>query len=650
MMRNNIKVKGERLKVKGERLKVKGLVLSIFIFPFAMICQAQDDSDINRSVTVERDFQPTIQAAGKVVTKPAVVETKIEPAEVEYSDYTAEVNPGSVFNPLLSQPTRFEGGRKYNGYIRGGLGHANTLFDFGYHLDDGKKSILDVYAHHKAKWGLDALSKSNLGLEFTHTFTSSDLYFGVNGGNVFYHKYGHFYDYSLFEPGAWTRNAVAYPKPYTISEADKTALWTAEAYLGIKANAKEDFQYKVQTGYMLFAKVGAVSEHQIRTQASFDWHADEHHVGAKIYVQNNFMQRRGALADSIDASLYNPRHNFRIEPYYAYEGRRLRLHLGVNLDMNIGRGKNSLSGTENISFAPSPHINLEAQIARQWLTLYADITGNHGLGSLQSYMEGNRYRLIHPGIVSHHSCPYTPVDAELGFHIRPHRNVLIELHGGYALMLDQMTLIANTDATTTYGGVKGKVIPMMAGDLAYTYSDYGRGKIGGQLNYHYRDIVRINLEGDYYLWSTLEHEKIAYTFTGEDAAVTAFNAGTNKHVYDRPNWTLGLRIDGRIDKHWSLYSDNHLAGSRLALAKDGEHTLKPTIDLDLGLQYDMWVGKMKDETLKVKGGGEQILRPEPKPNLTLFFQLNNWLHRKNELYYGYRSQGINCLLGVTYRF
>ena len=45
-----------------------------------------------------------------------------------------------------------------------------------------------------------------------------------------------------------------------------------------------------------------------------------------------------------------------------------------------------------------------------------------------------------------------------------------------------------------------------------------------------------------------------------------------------------------------------------------------------------------------------LLRPEPKPNLTLFFQLNNWLHRKNEILYGYRSQGINFLLGATFRF
>jgi hypothetical protein len=65
----------------------------------------------------------------------------------------------------------------------------------------------------------------------------------------------------------------------------------------------------------------------------------------------------------------------------------------------------------------------------------------------------------------------------------------------------------------------------------------------------------------------------------------------------------------------------------------------------------MWVGKKaKSEGLKVKADGAQILRPEPKPNLTLFLQLNNWLHRKNEYYYGYRSQGINFLVGAMFRF
>lgn len=597
--------------INNIRIALSGLALLLSGTLFA-----QQDSALHRSVTVERDFQPVIQAAGKIATKPAVVETKIESSQVHYSDFTAEVTPQATFNPLLSQPTRFEAGRKYNGYIRGALGHPNTLLDFGYHLDDTKNSILDVYAHHRAEWGLAALSKTNVGLNFTHTYSKCDLYFGLSGGNIFYHKYGHFYDYSQTF-GMWAKNDEAYPKPYT----DKTSLWTAEVYLGVKANAKQDVQYQVQTGYMLFAKAGAVSEHQLRTKGSFDWHSAEHHVGAQLYVQNNFLQLNDALG--IPNSLYQKsRHNFRIEPYYAYEGTRLRVHVGVNFDLNIGKGHQILSKTENVSFAPSPHINLEAQIAKQWLTIYADIEGSLGLGSLQSYMEENRYSMIHAGIIRP-CAPYTPVDAELGFHIRPHRDVLIEIHGGYAYMMYEDFWIATANSTTVFEPLNK---PLMAGDFIHDHADnYQRGKIGGQLNYHYQDLVRVNLHGDYYIWK------------GDTT------------VYDRPNWELGLRIDGRINKNWSLYSDNHFAGKRLALATDGEHWLAPTIDLNLGLQYDMWVGKVKNESTKGKTNNN-ALRPEPQPNLTLFFQLNNWLHRKNEIYYGYRSQGINFLLGATYRF
>jgi hypothetical protein len=263
---------------------------------------------------------------------------------------------------------------------------------------------------------------------------------------------------------------------------------------------------------------------------------------------------------------------------------------------------------------------MEAQVAKQWLTVYADIVGHQGILSLQHYMEENRYRIIHAGVIEPHAGSYTPVDGEIGLHIRPHKDLLVQVHGGYAYMMNEDVWIATTDNSAVFQPLN---VPMLAGDFTYFHTNYQRGKVGGQLNYHYRDIVRVNLHGDYFIW-------------GGDTA-----------VYDRPNWKLALRIDGRIDKHWSLYSDNHFKGSRLALATDGEHTLKPTIDLDLGLAYNMWVGQAKAEKLKVKG---QTIRPEPKPNLTLFPQINNWLHRKNEIYYGYREQGINFLMGATFRF
>ena len=616
-VRNNIIDRfAERQKtasLKDKRLNAIRYILVYCLLSFVLCpLSAQSDSALNRTIMVERDFQPVIQAAGKVSTKPSVVTKTIEPTPVEYSTYTAEVAPAPTVSSMLSQPTRFEAGTSYNGYIRGGLGHPQTLFDFGYHLDDGKNSILDVYAHHKAEWGMAALSKTKVGLDFKHPFSTCDLYFGVNGGNVYYHKYGHFYDYSK-DHGLWAKNSDAYPKPHSIGEMDKTALWTAEAFIGIKANAKQDFQYKVQTGYMLFSKPGAVSEHQVRTHASFDWHYESHHIGANVYVQNNFLQL-GSLGKVIPDSLVQKRHNFRIEPYYAFDGKRVRVHAGVNIDMNLGPWV----------IAPSPHVNIEAQVAKQWLTIYADVLGSLGTNSLQSYMEENRYRIIHAGIMEPHKAAYTPVDAELGFHIRPHRDLLIELHGGYAYMTHEDVWVATADSNY-FAPLDMKV---GAGDFTYFHTDLQRGKIGGQIHYHYCDYVNIHFYGDAYFWK------------GDST------------VYDRAKWEMGLRVDGRIDKNWSLYSDNKFIGSRKALATDGEHTLAPIVDLNLGVQYEMMVGqgKGKSEKVKVKSNGEQVLRPEPQPNLALFFQLDNWLHRKNEYLYGYRSQGIGFLIGATFRF
>jgi len=612
------------------------IVFCLLSFSGALLTPVFSQTDtIHRSVTVERDFQPVIPAAGKVATRPSVVETVIEPTPVEYSAYTSDVTPGSTFLPLRSQPNEFAASKPFDGYVRGGVGHTNTLFNLDYTYRNGKKSAIRVYAHHKAQWGLRGLSNTKVGLNYTYHFKALDLFVGANGGNIYYTKYGRFYDYSLVNPSPWERTKTLYAAAYApgaspFSSFNTTSLWTAEAFVGVRSNKPQAVRYTVQTGYALFAKPDAVSEHQIRTRANVEWSRDKHHAGLNFYMQNNFMSLSGNLAATISSTLYNSRHNFRMEPFYAYESKRVQLHAGVNFDVNVGRGP-LLTNDNNVSFAPSPHIRLKALLVPDWLSMYADVTGSLGLGSLQAFMESNRYRLIHAGITSHASSTYKPVDAEAGFHIRPHRDLLLEIHGGYALSYYTLTLIAVTDSAV-FNKVNQK---MQAGDFAYADSHYGCGKIGGRVNYHYQDIVRVQLYGDYYFWHVLKHVPVGYTFNNQCAALTAFQSGTNNTVYDRANWELGLRVDGRIDKHWSLYSDNHFAGSRLALANDKEHRLKPTVELDLGVQYETRVGKRYDRKV---------------PNLILFAQVNDFIHYKNDLYYGYTSPGINFLIGAMYRF
>ncbi len=588
-------------------------------------CVYAQDTTLNRNVTVERDFQPIVQQAGKIATKPQAVEATFPPAEVHYSDYVASVSPDFNINPLLSQPTRFTSPYRYNGLVRGGLGHTNTLFDFAYHLDDQKNSILDVYANHRAEWGRRTNSRTQVGFDFRHPFTTAELYFGVRGGNKFYTRYGRYYDGD---------KGLTIDRFKDFESVDKQTIWNVDAFMGVRSTKKSDIQYTAQVGYSLFAMPKEVSEHCLNTKANVDWHSNEHHVGGNLTMQNAFMQT-SLYADS----LYNSRHALRIEPYYAYLGSRFSIHVGVQFNLNIGRGS-YLSNLDNVTFAPAPKVDFEAQIAKKWLTLYGSATGSLSTGMVEPCMNAIPYRNVHPLITSHHVAPYTPIDAQLGFHIRPYRDLLIDIYGGYAYQINQLTTLATVAQTTSSG------VDMLPGMISYFYSDYGRGKIGAEFSYHYQDIITIHLGGNYYFWQSFRFED---TEAGEDNTRVLRKSGyegvvlRKNGVYDRAKWDLHLRIDGRIDRHWSLYSDNRFSGSRTALVSqadaDGsyERTLKPMVNLSLGCQYETVVGKYAN-------------RQGQQPNLAAFFQLNNYIHRRNDLWYGYQTEGINFLVGVTYRF
>jgi hypothetical protein len=249
---------------------------------------------------------------------------------------------------------------------------------------------------------------------------------------------------------------------------------------------------------------------------------------------------------------------------------------------------------ENIAFAPSPNIKFEWNMMDNIFHLYADAKGAMGIGSLDEYLSYNRYLNIQEGIAFNQPRAYTPVDAQLGFKIRPIKTMLIDIYGGYAYMLNACHMIAHVDASNQFA----------AQDFSLQVADYQRWKVGASLHYHYRDIIELNASGNYYIWKAAD-------------SVT---------VYDRPSWDAHARLDVHIDSKWSVYSDNYFAGGYKVATTIGDKTLKPTISLNIGGQYSVnnW--------------------------LHVYLQLNNYLNRKNDIFYGYQSQGCHFLLGVKYKF
>lgn len=598
------------------------IVLAILLLmPPTLLAQ---DTILNRNVTVERDFQPVISSAGIVSVKPVIVQQDIEPVEVTYSSYSQALSPAFNINPLGCSFTTWEKPKPLHGYVSGGLGHTNTAFDFGYRMTDKRSKItLDTYAHHRAMWGRYTVEQTNIGLDITKAFSSSALYFGADAENRFYTMSGRYVD---------SLGTMHLKKMSELKPEDKLALWNVNTHIGIRSTDRGSLQYQLQTGYSAFLYAANVTEHQVRTLGRLEWNGGEHRAGVNIGVSNFFLNVNDK---SIPDSLYNSRHAIRIEPFYAFDHKRFHLHAGVNLDLNIGHGQ-MLSGNENIAFAPSPNVQIEYDITRNWLAIYGSATGSFGEGSMQSYCYQYPYRPYANEVVSHHVSAYTPVKAQLGLKIRPQANLLIDVHARYELMKNQFaTASPYYWEVRQYRDAQGNSMPLF-GD--YVYCNMQRWKIGAEITYHYQDIVHVLVAGGYYINRTDSIEPPSAS-VGKAAEENSFraairNANGTLRTLDRPSWDLTVNVDARINRHWTLYSHNYFAGKRQTMlwqeTAEGRTysvgTLIPTIDINLGCtyEYNKW--------------------------LSVFLELNNIIYRHNANYYGYYNPGTNFLLGVTYKF
>jgi len=560
---------------------------------------------LSRSVTVEREFQPVIQSAGKLNTSPELLSIQDPQVDIQYSNYSA--SDSSYFNakPMRFPSRPFPKENIKDGVLEGGFGHVNTALNFRYRVPVAGKASkgvkLDLYAHHDAEWGIKTWEKSDLGMNFVKQFSDLDVYFDVCGKNQFYTRYGRYYNGD---------NSLSIERFQDLKADDKQTIWTAATQIGVRSKKNAEILYKVQTGYLAYILPYSVTEHQVRTLGNVEWNGEEHHVGADIEVYDFFYtegERLWAPTDTVHQS--TPRHAIRLHPFYRYVGDRLRVKAGVNIDLNIGKGQ-MLSSNEQISFAPSPDVEVEYRIIPEWLAVYGGAEGQFGTGSLEGFINLCPYRYIGLGVKSKHVSAYTPVDAFLGFKIRATDNLLIDVYARYAYMKNQTTYYVDDNLNPS-------------GYIHYFYSDYQRWKVGAELTYHYQDIIHILASGNYYHWTPKYY---ASEFIDEWDEEIKTKGEQSTMVFDRPQWDARLRIDAHIDSHWSLYSDNIFVGTAQALTATGIQPLKAKIDLSLGAQYNF------------------------NKNLGIYLQINNLLNRHHDIYYTYQSQGIHGSAGVSWKF
>lgn len=575
---------------------MKQFTYIISLLAFALSVSAQNnvnirqsqDSAVNQQITIERDFQPVIQDAGKINSTPKIYEMPARQKKtIQYTDYNSMLSTDYNVNQLTYADSRFSSSpASYKGFLRAELGYPMSILDFYYKMNEADKVVFDVHLDHIGQWdkwskyGAGILAKTGFGFDVDVLFGNSAFNIGFDAKN--------------------TASVRYYKGTY----------WNFDAHLGLHSTPSAPLKYKIQTGYRGFTAKNqnpdsipmvditpSIIDHQIQTIAMLEWTGGNHSIGVEALIKDHFYSTKDTLLKPVNF------HSMHFEPYYSLKSNRFDMHLGVNLDLSLNRGR---------TFAASPNVRFEARVVPEWLALYGGAVGYYDMHDLNIDIERNNYINLLSAVRDSVNS-YTIADAFLGLKFRPHHDLLFKVYAHYAYTLDDRYYVADEASrqfTTLYGN-----------------SD--EWKIGGAVHYHYRDIATLSIDGFYSLHNA------------KDSLFTP--------AFDRPKWQLQIDLRVKLDKNkkWTLISENYIIGKRNALV--GSVTTPPSVPVAMPMPpYPMETKELKT-MIDLNLGLEYAI----DRNFAAHLRLNdfiNWGKMKNEQWYGYTTQGANILVGISWTF
>lgn len=560
----------------------------------------KEEKNLNREMTLEREYDPSVQDANKVNTLPAVKEPTVKKRAIDYAVFAVPTEPEKQISVLPSGKILADMDyNKRRGYLNLAAGmNLNINGDFGYHILSTEKDNLNVYLSHRSTNGnidyiqIDDKVKAKLndnlgGLNYKHKFEKAVFNIGAKYGYSGFNYYGLPVTGNLEEAGT------------NLDLADRTTNQvnqTIGANIGIESEDEEaPFGYMVDFDYINFShKYGADAKSDGPTENTFE-------LKFNLFAPFGGNQRIG-LAGLAEYFSYNlpERCSFEnhaeviLNPYYTIEGDIWNLKLGAKAMIVTG---------ENSKFAASPDIAFDVEVADKTV-FYLKADGKLYSNSMYETALVNRY--VNPTEELMPSRNW--LDANLGIKSGVVPGFWFDVFAGYKI----------TSSDVLY--LPSRVFEQDGfGNFAEAMSDINTKRFfaGVNLKYNYQKLFEINLKGVYNNWKA--------------------NYGDS--------W-IGGEANAELDRVWGKPTAEINAGV----------TVRPIDKLAVDVNYYLATGRYTqlggNEEVNLNNINELNIRGMYNINKTFSVnvQLNNVLFQKYDIYYGYPAQGFNLMGGINVNF
>jgi len=582
-------------------------IKSNIIAAFSLIAFSVSAQDVDRNVTVEREYKPLIQDAGKITSVPTVTEANVQKSVPSYNDINLPLEVGQSIQTLSAAELELEKRKNPNqGFVRIGAGnYLNNMLEFALPVINRGDMRLDLKANHLATFGDKTHSTSNTSLIFNNYYGKMEMLAGINAGYEYFDYYGKNFDadgketdINLFttSPTALyteqnlvriSRNAQSVTLDNLMKAADNDRLWRFNTYLGAKsAPAKTGLRYEAIVNYNKFSSHNGLTEDIIHTKAGFNNVNGKNRMGVDFELQNMFYKSN---LTSFVINVWDAYSVFSMNPYYSFEREKWNVRLGVKTSFSFVHGR---------PFNPSPDIFAEWKAVPSWLAFYGGVGGDYKVNTLDIAMSENRFLFSDLRIQD----TYTPVNAYFGIKIKPAYNLLLDTYISYQY-IDNQYFFINKDYNTATASTPAEST-IYTNKFNAIYSNASLTKIGLRANYNIRNSLNVQLKGVYNGWKTFDIPE----------------------AWQKPKFEADLTGEVRISRNMHVNGSLFFNGERQAKLGAMSMTMKPVTDVNLGASYTYlnW--------------------------FTMFAKVNNLLNANYDEFYGYEVQGMNVMVGAAFSF
>lgn len=566
---------------------------------------------VDQNVTVEREYQPVIQDAGKISSVPEIIEPAVEKTAAKYTEFNLPLPVGQNIHTLSAAELEHQRRKNPNGaFVRVGLGnYLNNMVDFALPVVKKTNMRFDMKLNHLATFSKEAHSTTNAALMFDNYFKKMDLYAGIGLGHEYFKYYGDQFDrtgavtdlsalatdglakYKELNLVRVNRTAKTFSLDEIANSADNDVFWRFNTYVGVRSLPNTTgLRYLGEVQYKAFDSRNGLTENIIHSKAHFNTQNGRNRLGLDIEMQNMMYK------SDIDAviNVWDSYTVFSMNPYYSIERNSWNLRLGV---------KSSFSFVHGRPFNPSPDISAEWKAVPKWLAVYAGVEGGYNVNTLDGMFTENRFLYSDLRVKD----TYTPLNAYIGVKVKPAYNVLLDAYVNYRY-IDNQYFFVNKDYA--YSDLSSASLDSPNDSVIYSnrfnaiYSEASLLKIGVRANYNIRNLINIQLKGAYNGWKVF------------DIPV----------AWNKPKFEADIAADWRISRNLNISANVFFESERFAKLGDMSLRMRPKVDINMGASYSYlnW--------------------------FTMFAKINNLINNPYQDFYGYEVQGTNVMVGAAFSF